>query len=200
MRPYRRSRAATVSVTSCSAPGAEPFSAESRRMNPPWPRRTVMTRNRSSLSGRAITSPASRSPGLTSSSTIRTLAGRVTDVIPEENFRYRESERRLTEFRGGYRCRVRAGHGSAGPARTRRRWRGSEPGAESDLGERLVGVLADAVERPGADPQDQPAKVVRVVLDLGAEEALRGAFGPQQFLGVVEVLPGFRDRPRGVVV
>ena len=79
-------------------------------------------------------------------------------------------------------------------------WRGSEPGAEGDLGGVVSGVLADAVQRSGAHPQDHPPEVVRVPRDLGVEEAGRGGLGPQQFLGVVQVVPGLFDRPLGVVV
>jgi hypothetical protein len=42
--------------------------------------------------------------------------------------------------------------------------------------------------------------VVRVPLDRGVEEADGGALGAQEFIGVVQVLPGLFDRPPGVVV
>ena len=61
-------------------------------------------------------------------------------------------------------------------------------------------MLADAVQRSGAHPQGHPPEVVRVPRDLGVEEAGRGGLGPQQFLGVVQVVPGLFDRPLGVVV
>src|SRR5690349_21853693 len=76
----------------------------------------------------------------------------------------------------------------------------SEPGGEDDRAEVFAGVLADAVERAGGHPQDQPPQVVRVPLDLGVEVAERVVLGPQQLVGVVQVLPGLFDRPLRVVV
>jgi hypothetical protein len=76
----------------------------------------------------------------------------------------------------------------------------SEPRVESDLAHVSGGVPADAVERRGTDPQDRPASMVRVPIELGVEEVDGGVLRPQQLLGVVEVLPGLRDRPLGVVV
>src|SRR5690348_6692581 len=76
----------------------------------------------------------------------------------------------------------------------------SEPGGEDDRAGVVVGVLADAVEGAGGHPQDQPPRVVRVPLDLGVEVAERGVRGPQELVGVVQVLPGLVDRPLRVVV
>src|SRR5262249_10815108 len=58
----------------------------------------------------------------------------------------------------------------------------SEPGVEDDLGGVSLGVLAHAVERAGAHPQDQPPEVGRVPLDLGVEEAQSSALGPQELV------------------
>src|SRR4051794_2674415 len=78
--------------------------------------------------------------------------------------------------------------------------RDSQPGRESDTGRILVGVLARAVERAGPHPQDPSPEMVRVPLELGVEEVDGGRLRVQQLVGVVEVLPGLRDGPRGVVV
>jgi hypothetical protein len=61
-------------------------------------------------------------------------------------------------------------------------------------------MVARAVDRADRRPQDRPAEVVRVALELGVEEVQRSIRRPQQLLGVVEVLPGLRDLPVGVVV
>jgi hypothetical protein len=61
-------------------------------------------------------------------------------------------------------------------------------------------VFADAVDRAGTGPAHRPRQVVRVPLDHRVEEADGRVLGPQQFVGVVEVLPGLRDRPLYVVV
>src|SRR4026209_934060 len=75
-----------------------------------------------------------------------------------------------------------------------------EPGSEDDLADVLVGVLAHAVEDARAYPQDGSPEMVGVAVDLCVEEVDGGLLGPQELLRVVEVLPGLRDRPRGVVV
>src|SRR5262245_41297489 len=75
-----------------------------------------------------------------------------------------------------------------------------QPGAENDPAEIPVGVLAYLVQRAGADPQDHPSEVVRVPVDQGVEEADGCLLGPQELFGVVEVSPGLRDGPAGIVV
>ena len=42
--------------------------------------------------------------------------------------------------------------------------------------------------------------MVRVPLDLCVEEVDGGVLGPQELVGVVEVLASLRDRPVGVVL
>ena len=61
-------------------------------------------------------------------------------------------------------------------------------------------MLAYAVERAGAHPQDIPPEVIRVPLDLGVEVADGGVLGAQELVGVVQVLPGLFDRPLRIVV
>src|SRR3954451_4868943 len=75
----------------------------------------------------------------------------------------------------------------------------SKPGVEDDLAGVLLGVFAHAIERAGTHPQDHPPEVIRVALDLGVEEVDGAALAAQELVGVIQVLPGFRDRPLGVV-
>src|SRR5262245_45358257 len=79
------------------------------------------------------------------------------------------------------------------------RWQ-SKPAGNEDLADVLSGVFADAVECIGTGPQHRPRQVVWVPLDLGVEEVDGGFLGPQELVGIVEVLPGLPDRPLGVVV
>jgi hypothetical protein len=73
-----------------------------------------------------------------------------------------------------------------------------KPSGQDNLGEVLSGVFAHAIEHAGARPQDGPPETVGVSLDLGVEEADGGVLGPQELVGVVDVLPGLRDGPFGV--
>jgi hypothetical protein len=50
-------------------------------------------------------------------------------------------------------------------------------------------VFADAIQRTGANPQDQPAEIVRVALDLGVEEVDGGALGPQTLPCICAIVP-----------
>src|SRR5215510_5915669 len=88
----------------------------------------------------------------------------------------------------------------AQPSDPSNRMRRSEPGSSEDLSDVLSGVFAHAVESRSAGPQHGPRQMVWVPLDLGVEEVDRGVLRPQELVGVVEVLTGFRDRPPGVVV
>jgi hypothetical protein len=75
-----------------------------------------------------------------------------------------------------------------------------KPSGDDGLTEVRFWVFARAVERPGADPEDGPAQVVRVSLDHRIEEVDGGGLGPQEFVRPVEILPRLRDGPFGVVV
>ena len=76
----------------------------------------------------------------------------------------------------------------------------SKPSLHRDRGDVLSGVVTHAVDCTGAGPQHCPSQVVWVPLDLGVEEVDGGVLGPQQFVGIIEVLPGLGDRPPCVVV
>src|SRR5262249_11269142 len=89
----------------------------------------------------------------------------------------------------------RRGGGAPGPAGS-----ASQPSGNEDWADVLSGVFANAVDRAGTGPEHRPPQVAWVPLDLGVEEVDGGARGPQELVGVVEVLPGLRDRPVGVVV
>ena len=78
--------------------------------------------------------------------------------------------------------------------------RDSQLGGEGDLGGVSLGVLAYAVKRTGAYPQDKAPQMFWAPLDLGVEKPEGGSLGGQQFVGVVQVLRGLGDRPPGVVV
>jgi hypothetical protein len=138
---------AAVKVIWRSGWGVSSSVGDTVRMNPPWPRRTALTSNSCPVSGSMITSPASRSPGRTSSSTDRDATARHSPLPSErqvgvrptctDNHSLCAAGRNRQRMRALVRWPVRgAGHTRPGPpsARGARGAAGARPGSRSSPG------------------------------------------------------------------